>query len=66
MDTVSVHGIQDDCGSTCHHRSSAMWLYDILSGNAPFAYIMIYNYDSTVVLSKSVAKVEDIAINLLS
>ena len=66
VDVVAVHGLQGSAIRTWEHSNGKMWLKDFLPPEIPFARIMTFGYDSTVLLSKSVAKIEDKALELLN
>lgn len=66
VDVVAVHGLQGSAGKTWEHSNGKMWLKDFISPELPFARIMTFGYDSTVLLSKSVAEIEDKALELLN
>ena len=66
VDVIAVHGLQGDAIKTWEHTNGKMWLRDFLSPELPFARIMTFGYDSTVLLSKSVADIEDKALELLN
>ena len=66
VDVVAVHGLQGDAYKTWEHENGCLWLKDILPAQAPFARIMTFGYDSNIAFSKSVAKIEDKALDLLN
>ena len=66
VDVVAVHGLQGNAIKTWEHSNGKMWLKDFLPPDLPFARIMTFGYDSTVLLSKSVAQIEDKALELLN
>ena len=66
VDVVAVHGLQGSAIKTWEHSNGKMWLKDFLPSELPFARIMTFGYDSTVLLSKSVAEIEDKALELLN
>ncbi|KAA6409764.1 MAG: kinesin light chain 1 [Lasallia pustulata] len=66
VDVVGVHGLQGDAYMTWEHDNGSLWLRDFLPADIPFARIMTFGYDSTVAFSKSVAKIEDKALELLN
>lgn len=66
VDVVAVHGLQGDAHKTWEHDDGSLWLRDFLPADIPFARIMTFGYDSTVAFSKSVAKIEDKALELLN
>ncbi|SLM40558.1 Tetratricopeptide-like helical domain [Lasallia pustulata] len=66
VDVVAVHGLQGDAYMTWEHDNGSLWLRDFLPADIPFARIMTFGYDSTVAFSKSVAKIEDKALELLN
>ena len=63
---VAVHGLQGDAYKTWEHDNGSLWLRDFLPANIPNARIMTFGCDSTVAFSKSVAKIEDKALELLN
>ncbi|SLM37180.1 Tetratricopeptide-like helical domain [Lasallia pustulata] len=66
VDVVAVHGLQGDAYLTWKHDNGSLWLRDFLPADIPFARIMTFGYDSTVAFSKSVANIEDKALELLN
>ena len=66
IDVVAVHGLQGDAYKTWEHDNGSLWLRDFLPADIPNARIMTFGYDSTVAFSKSVAKIEDKALELLN
>lgn len=66
VDVVAVHGLQGDAYETWEHENGSLWLRDFLPVDVPFARIMTFGYDSTVAFSRSVAKIEDKALELLN
>lgn len=66
IDVVAVHGLQGDAFKTWEHENGSMWLQDFLPADIPDARIMTFGYDSTVAFSRSVAKIEDKALELLN
>ncbi|MCJ1344417.1 hypothetical protein MMC31_002620, partial [Peltigera leucophlebia] len=66
VDVVAVHGLQGDAYKTWEHDNGSLWLRDFLPADIPNARIMTFGYDSTVAFSKSVAKIEDKALELLN
>lgn len=66
IDVVAVHGLQGDAYKTWEHDNGSLWLRDFLPADIPSARIMTFGYDSTVAFSKSVAKIEDKALELLN
>lgn len=66
VDIVAVHGLQGDAYKTWEHDNGSLWLRDFLPADIPNARIMTFGYDSTVAFSKSVAKIEDKALDLLN
>jgi hypothetical protein len=66
IDVIAVHGLQGDAYKTWEHENGSLWLRDFLPTDVPFARIMTFGYDSTVAFSKSVAKLEDKALDLLN
>ena len=66
VDVVAVHGLQGDAYMTWKHDNGSMWLQDFLPADIPFARIMTFGYDSTIAFSKSAAKIEDKALELLN
>lgn len=66
VDVVAVHGLQGSAIKTWEHSNGKMWLKDFLPPELPFARIMTFGYDSTILLSKSVAEIEDKALELLN
>ena len=66
IDVVAVHGLQGDAYKTWEHDNGSLWLRDFLPSDIPNARIMTFGYDSTVAFSRSVAKIEDEAFELLN
>ncbi len=66
IDVVAVHGLQGDAYKTWKHDNGPLWLRDFLPADIPEARIMTFGYDSAVAFSKSVAKIEDKALELLN
>lgn len=66
IDVVAVHGLQGDAYRTWEHDNGSLWLRDFLPADIPNARIMTFGYDSTIACSKSVAKIEDKALELLN
>lgn len=66
IDVVAVHGLQGDAYKTWEHDNGSLWLRDFLPADIPHARIMTFGYDSTVAFSKSVARIEDKALELLN
>ena len=66
IDVVAVHGLQGDAYRTWEHDNGSLWLRDFLPADIPNARIMTFGYDSAVAFSKSVAKIEDKALELLN
>lgn len=66
IDVVAVHGLQGDAYKTWEHENGSLWLRDFLPTDIPHARIMTFGYDSTIAFSKSVAKIEDKALELLN
>ena len=66
VDVVAVHGLQGDAYKTWEHDNGSLWLRDFLPADIPNARIMTFGYDSTVAFSKSVAGIEDKALELLN
>ncbi|KAI9888711.1 MAG: hypothetical protein M1814_006522 [Vezdaea aestivalis] len=66
VDVVAVHGLQGHPYKTWEHENGHLWLQDSLPEDISFAWIMTFGYDSTVAFSKSVAKIDDKALDLLS
>lgn len=66
VDVVAVHGLQGDAFKTWEHENGSLWLRDFLAKDLPFARVMTFGYDSTVAFSKSVAQIEDKALDLLN
>ena len=66
IDVVAVHGLQGDAYKTWEHENGSLWLQDFLPADLPEARIMTFGYDSTVAFSKSVANIEDKALELLN
>lgn len=64
IDIIAVHGLQGDAYKTWQHDNG--WLRDFLPADIPNARIMAFGYNSTVTFSKSVAKIEDKALELLN
>ena len=66
IDIVAVNGLQGDAYKTWEHDNGSLWLQDFLPPDIPNGRIMTFGYDSTVAFSKSVAKIEDKALELLN
>ena len=66
VDVVAVHGLQGDAFKTWEHDNGSIWIRDFLPNDIPFARIMTFGYESTVAFSKSVATLEDKALDLLN
>ena len=66
VDVIAVHGLQGDAYRTWEHENGSLWLRDFLPADIPSARIMTFGYDSAVAFSKSVAKLEDKALELLN
>ena len=66
VDVVAVHGLQGDAFKTWEDENGSLWLRDFLPKELPSAHIMTFGYDSTVAFSKSVAEIEDKALDLLN
>ena len=66
IDVVAVHGLQGDAYKTWAHDNGSLWLRDFLPADIPNARIMTFGYDSSVAFSRSVAKIEDKALELLN
>ena len=66
IDVVAVHGLQGDAYKTWEHDNGSLWLRDFLPADIPTARIMTFGYDSAVAFSKSVARIEDKALELLN
>ena len=66
INVVAVHGLQGDACKTWEHDNGFLWLRDFLPADIPDARIMTFGYDSTVAFSKSVANIEDKALELLN
>lgn len=66
IDVVAVHGLQGHAFKTWEHENETLWLRDLLPAGIPSARIMTFGYDSTVAFSKSVAHIEDKALDLLN
>ena len=66
IDLVAVHGLQGDAYQTWEHANGSLWLRDFLPTGIPDARIMTFGYDSTVAFNKSVADIEDKALELLN
>jgi hypothetical protein len=63
---VAVHGLNGDARSTWTDPASGkLWLRDFLPEKIPNARIMSFGYDSALAFGKSVANLEDFAIDLL-
>lgn len=65
-DVVAIHGLQGHVYKTWEHDNGHLWLRDSRPNDIPFARIMTFGFDSNVALSKSVARIEDIALDLLN
>lgn len=66
IDVVAVHGLQGDAFKTWEHENGSNWLKDFLPTDVPSARIMTFGYESTIAFSKSLAKLEDISLELLN
>lgn len=65
IDLVAIHGLQGDAYQTWKHANGSLWFVGFLPTNIPVARIMTFGYDSTVAFNKSVANIEDKALELL-
>ena len=63
---MAVHGLQGDAYKTWEYGNGTLWLRDLLPGEIPSARIMTFGYNSTIAFSNSVARIEDIALDLLN
>lgn len=63
---MAVHRLQGDAYQTWKHANGSLWLRDFLPTDIPDARIMTFGYDSTVAFCKSVADIEDKALELLN
>lgn len=66
VDVVAVHGLQGHPYKTWEHENGHIWLQDSLTKDISFARIMTFGYESTVAFSKSVARIDDKALDLLN
>jgi hypothetical protein len=66
VDVVAVHGLQGHAFKTWTFDNGNMWLRDELPDNVPAARVLTFGYDSTIAFSRSVATIEDIALQLLT
>jgi hypothetical protein len=66
IDVVAVHGLQGHPFRTWTHENGNLWLKDDLPEDVPSARILTFGYDSTIAFSRSVATIEDIALQLLT
>ena len=66
VDVVAVHGLQGDPYKTWTHENGKLWLRDFLPADIPYARIMTFGYESTIAFSKSVAEIDDKAVELLN
>lgn len=66
VDVVAVHGLQGHPFRTWTHENGNLWLKDDLPEDVPSARILTFGYDSTIAFSRSVATIEDIALQLLA
>ncbi|KAI9889078.1 MAG: hypothetical protein M1814_005801 [Vezdaea aestivalis] len=66
VDVIAVHGLQGHPYRTWTHENGHLWIRDSLTESIPFARIMTFGYDSMIAFSKSVAKIDDKALDLLN
>lgn len=66
VDVVAVHGLQGHPYTTWTHENGNLWLKHELPEDVPCARILTFGYDSTIAFSRSVATIEDVALQLLT
>lgn len=66
IDIVAIHGLGGDIRETWTHKDGTFWLQDLLPRSLPGARVFSYGYPSDIFLSRSVADIRDISINLLN
>ncbi|KAF3931486.1 hypothetical protein ABW19_dt0204811 [Dactylella cylindrospora] len=65
LDVIAMHGLNGDIYRTWT-KSGNYWLQDQLPNHLPGARIFSYGYPSDLIFSKSVATIDDFAIDLLN
>lgn len=63
---MAIHGLQGEAYQSWKHANGSLWLRDFLPTDVPDDRIMNFDYDSTVAFDKSVADMEDKALELLN
>jgi hypothetical protein len=63
---VAVHGLGGDAYETWADDDQNIWLRDFLPSQVPRARIMSYGYNSAVTFSKSVAGIDEFAVDLIN
>ena len=66
VDIIAVHGLNGDAIKTWTDTSSSkLWLRDFLPKKIPSARVMTFGYDSSLAFSRSLANLDDFALDLL-
>ncbi|KAJ9156533.1 ankyrin [Pleurostoma richardsiae] len=65
IDIIAIHGLGGDRLATWKHSCGRVWLRDFLPLHFPNARIMTFGYNSAVAFSKSIASIDDFAVELL-